>query len=101
MCSLLLNLRCSPVNDFKDNFHSLYGKQPPCKMLCGEDVDSQRHALSCKSSLKKRTPSEIDQINLVQCYDIFGSMEEQYQMAYKRILKVRKGLPGLNNSGPD
>ena len=30
MTSLLFNLRCSSVNEFQDNFHTLYGKSPPC-----------------------------------------------------------------------
>ena len=46
MCSLLFNLRCSSVNDFRDDFHSLHGKRPSCKMLCGEDLYSCQ-VLSC------------------------------------------------------
>ena len=103
MCSLLLNLRCSSVNDFMDNFHSLYGKTPPCKTLCGENIDSQSHALACKSVLRKLTQTEVNLIKQVEYSDLFGSVDQQYQITsiYKRIIEVRKGLPGLYNSGPD
>ena len=86
-----------------DNFHSLYGKTPPCKTLCGESVDSQSHALVCKSVLRKLTPPEKNLIKQVQYSDLFSNVDQQYYITsiYKRILEVRKGLPGLYNSGPD
>ena len=80
MCSLLLNLRCSSVNDSMDTFHSLYGKTPPCKMLYGEGVDSQSHCLECKSNLIKLTPSEMSLLKQVHYSDLFGSVEQQYQI---------------------
>ena len=59
MTSLLFNLMCSSVYEFKDNFHTQYDKSPSCKYLCGKGIDSQRHALSCLAVLRKLTPEEL------------------------------------------
>ena len=108
MTSLLFNLRCSSVNGFKDNFHTQYGKSPPCKLLCGKGTDSQRHALYCTEIIRKLTNEELNSINQLNYSYLFGSMEEQLQITiiYQRILEIRAaadetGLPGPNNSGPD
>ena len=77
MASLLFNLRCSSINDFKDNFHTLYGKSPHCKMLCGKGIDSQRHALSCKAILEKLSSSELDIMNQLSYSHLFGTIGEQ------------------------
>ena len=110
MASLLFNLRCSSINDFKDNFHTLYGKSPHCKMLCGKGIDSQRHALSCKAILEKLSSSELDIMNQLSYSHLFGTIGEQLIITtmFSRILQIRAaddytstGLPGRNNSGPD
>ena len=107
MVQLLFNLRCSSVNEFRDNFHTLHWKTPPCKMLCGEDTDNQRNALSCKIILAEISPNELHQFNRVEYTDLFGSIEENYliTIVYKRIQVWASitlgGLPGLQNSGPD
>ena len=108
MTSLLFNLRCSSLNEFKDNFHTQYGKSPPCKLICGMGTDSQRHALSCSAIIRKLTPEELNSINQLNYSFLFGSMEEQLQIItiYQRIIEIRaaadlNGLPGPNNSGPD
>ena len=108
MTSLLFNLRCSSVNEFKDNFQTQYGKPPPCKLLCGKGIDSQRHALSCPAIIGKLTPSELNSINQLDYSFLFGSLEEQLEITtiYQRIIEIRAatnqtGLPGPHNSGPD
>ena len=108
MTSLLFNLRCSSVNEFKDNFHTQYGKSPPCKLLCGKGTDSQRHALYCTEIIRKLTNEELNSINQLNYSYLFGSKEEQLQITiiYQRILEIqaaanKTGLPGPNNSGPD
>ena len=110
MTGLLFNLRCSLINDFKDNFHTLYGKYPPCKLLCGRGIDSQCHALSCKAIIEKLSPTELEIMNQLSYSHLFGSTDEQLKITimYSRILAIRAadnctatGLPGLYNSGPD
>ena len=109
MSSMLFNLRCSSINDFKDNFHTLYGNLPPCKMLCGKGIDSQRHALSCKAILEKLSLPELETMNQLRYSHLYGSISEQENitMMFSRILQIRAadkstatGLPGHNNSGP-
>ena len=110
MSSMLFNLRCSSIQDFKDNFHTLHGKLPPCKMLCGKGIDSQRHALSCKAILDKLSIPELDIMNQLRYSHLYGSIDEQetITMMFIRILQIRAadkssatGLPGHNNLGPD
>ena len=108
MASLLFNLRCSSVNKFKDNFHTQYGKSPPCKLLCGKGTDSLRHALYCTEIIRKLTNEELNTINQLNYSYLFVSMKEQLQIIiiYQRILQIRAaanetGLPGPNNSGPN
>ena len=108
MTSLLFNLRCSSVNEFKDNFHTQHGKYPPCQLLCGKGIDSQRHALICPAILRKLTNEELNSINQLNYSYLVGSIEEQLQITtvYQRIIEIRAaanqtGLPGPNNSGPD
>ena len=80
MTSLLFNLRCSSVNEFKDNFHTQYGKYPPCKLLGGKGIDSQRHALVCPAILRKLTHEELNLINQLNYSFLVGSIEEQLQI---------------------
>ena len=45
MSSLLLNLRCKSVNEFRSNLESS-DQHSPCK-LCRKSDDTQEHALVC------------------------------------------------------
>ena len=56
MSSLLFNLRCESTNQFKDNFHTLYGKTPLCK--CGK-------ALACELFKRELTQSELNTLSNV------------------------------------
>ena len=105
-----MNLRCRSVNDFKDNFRSQYGQEPPCK-LCEKYVDSQEHALHCEAILKELTLDELEDTKLSEYDHIFGGIEDQYNITkvFLTILSIRHRLletprqpayPG-NNSGPD
>ena len=90
MASLLFNLRCQSVNDFKDNFHTRYGKFPPCK-LCGKGVDSQKHALTCIIIIRQLTRTELNMMNQVKYSYLFGSIKEQTMITkmFQRILEIR------------
>ena len=108
MCALLFNLRCESTNSFKDNFHTLYGKNQMCK--CEKSVDSQKHALICELVKKELTEYKHNVHSELQYSDLFGSEDQQYNIVktFQRILKIRasfnsmdKGLPGPQNSGPD
>ena len=105
-----MNLRCRSVNDFKENFHSQYGQEPPCK-LCEKHVDSQEHALQCETILKELTSDELEDTKLSEYDHIFREIEDQHNITkvYQNILSIRHRLletsrqrayPG-NNSGPD
>ena len=109
ICSLLYNLRCSSVIEFRDNFHTLYGKTPLCK-LCGLHIDSQELALSCEKVKENLTEADLMIINNVKYKNIYGKEERQLILTqiFQRILQIRAtasippaSLPGLHNSGPD
>ena len=63
LCSLLFNLLRNSVNTFRDNFHSLYGQEPSCR-LCMKFRDSQEHALVCdiiKKIISHKRTQEFEQ----------------------------------------
>ena len=78
------------ILDFKDNFHTLHGKFPPCKMLCGKGIDSQRHALSCKAILDKLSYSELEIMNQLRYSHLYESIGEQgtETLMFSRILQI-------------
>ena len=109
--SLLFNLRCRSTNEFRDNQHNLYGKEPLC-LLCKKHIDSQENSLGCKSVTEELNTTEKELLHSVKYSDLFGGEEEQLQVAraYQIILttqerlltnRQRPGLPGPHNSGPD
>ena len=109
MVSLLYNLRCQSVNEFRDNFHTMHGQAPLCKH-CDLHIDSQELSLSCGKVRENMTTTELLELNSVKYEDIFGNEEQQLKITkvFQWILRVRKalsvpaaGLPGLHNSGPD
>ena len=111
MRSLLFNLRCRSVNEFHDNFHTMYGKEPPCR-VCLTNIDSQEHSLVCSGIKEELTDSELDMLNSLKYSDLFGNESQQFLATkmYQRILEIREflltkptrhGLPGQKNSGPD
>ena len=109
MVSLLYNLRCQSVNEFRDNFHTQYGQTPICK-ICECHIDSQELALSCEKIKDNLNNKELLELNSLTYQDIYGDEEQQLKITkmYQRILQIRDtlsnpatGLPGLKNSGPD
>ena len=46
MVSLLYNLRCHSVNEFREYFHTMYGQALICHS-CETHIDSQELSLSC------------------------------------------------------
>ena len=109
LCSLLFNLRCKSVNTFRDNFHSLYGQEPSCR-LCMKFQDSQEHALVCEVIKKELTQKELENLNQTEYSHLFGNIEEQHDITKmfqiiistrERLLTTPEGLPGHYNSGPD
>ena len=111
MCSLLFNLRCKSVNNFRDNFHTWYGKEPPCR-LCLSYQDSQEHALVCEVIRKELKQNEIELLNKSYYSQVYGNIEDQLNITrmYQLIISIRErllatpqrqGLPGIDNSGPD
>ena len=105
MSSLLFNLCCKSVNTFRDNFHTMYGKEPACR-LCNKFRDSQEHALDCFAIKEKLSKSELSRLHETEYSQLFGNIEGQENITkmYQIIIAVRDktlGLPGLLNSGPD
>ena len=111
MRNLLFNLRCKSVNNFQDNFHTRYGKEPLCR-FCKKNIDSEEHALSCYIIKQELSNTELDKLNSIKYSDLFGSENQQLLITkmYQRILEIHQsliaksssvGLPGQNNSGPN
>ena len=99
--------RCESTNQFKDNFHTLYGKTPLCK--CGKAIDSQSHALACELFKRELTQSELNMLSNVKYSDLYGSENHQYSIlkVFQMILQIGdssispdNSLPGLHNTGP-
>ena len=90
MCSLLFNLRCRSENNFKDNFHTLYGQTPLC-ILCGKFADTQEHALTCEYILNELKDSDLYMLSSIKYEHLFGTLEEQYNitMLYQEIINIR------------
>ena len=90
--SLLYNLRCKSVNEFKSNFqHS--DQHFPC-FICKVCDDTQEHALLCKDLTRhiENTHETLDPN--VQYVDLFGSVQDQLRItqAYTIIIKIREKL---------
>ena len=79
LSSLLFNLRCKSVNTFSDNFHSLYGKDPFCR-LCMKFRDSQKHALVCDVMKKELTQKELEDLNKTDYFHLFSNIEAQHNI---------------------
>ena len=90
MSSLLFDLRCKTVNIFTDNFHTWYGKEPPCR-LSKKYLDSQEHALVCDISVKELTENQNKILNRTKLSDIFGNVGEQESITkmYQIIISIR------------
>jgi hypothetical protein len=110
MSSLLYNLRCKSVNSFRDNFHTMYGKAPVCRLFYSFH-DSQEHALSCKVIIANLTQPERAMLNETKYVHLFGNVgaQEKVTRIFQIIISLREkllssthtqGLPGLDNSGP-
>ena len=90
--SLLHNLGCKSVNEFKSNFqHS--DQHFPC-FICRVCDDTQEHALLCKD-LRRHIENAHETLDTnVQYVDLFGSVQDQLRItqAYTIIIKIQKKL---------
>ena len=95
MRSLLFNLRSKSENSFQDNFHTKYGKEPPCKM-CRKSIDSQEHSLTCIRIKQELSSSDEELLNSVKYSDMFGNVSQQFMVTkmFQRILEIRETLVG-------
>ena len=93
MRSLLFNLRSQSVNKFQNNFHTMYGKEPPCR-ICLTDIDSQEHSLACFRIKQEYTVTEVNMLNSVKYSDIYGNESQQLMVTkmFQRILEIRQFL---------
>ena len=93
MRSLLFNLRSQSVNEFQNNFHTMYGKEPPCR-ICLTDIDSQEHSLACFRIKQEYTVTEVNMLNSVKYSDIYGNESQQLMVTkmFQRILEIRQFL---------
>ena len=64
MRSLWFNLRCKSVNNFQDNFHTMYGKEPLYRLF-KKHIDSQEHALSCCIIKQNLSNTELNKLNSI------------------------------------
>ena len=105
LTSLLFNLRSRCLNEFRDNFHSMYGGNIQCQ-LCLSNINSQEHGLSCPVIITTLKTDEIKLLETVKYENIYGDTHEQYKIAsmYKVILRQKKKLledRGLAHRGFD
>ena len=84
MSNLLLNLCCKSENTFRDNFHTMYGKESGYR-LCNKFRDSQEHALSCFAIKEKLSKSELSRLHETEYNHLFGNIE-----AHENITKMCK-----------
>ena len=99
--SLLLNLRCQCVNEFKSNFFT--STCPVCK----SSPDTQEHAIHCSSLKRHISPDNINLFDGVNYSDLFSTIDSQLRVTqlFEIIIKTRKQLrapPSLPrpHSGP-
>ena len=108
MSSLLLNLRCKSVIEFRSNLESS-DQHSPCT-FCRKSDDTQEHALVCPVVKTHLSENDTKLVNSVAYIDLFGSVNTQLLVteAFSIIIKTREnlqkysvdGLPG-HNSGPN
>ena len=92
---LLFNLRSKSENSFQDNFHTKYGKEPPCKM-CRKSIDSKEHSLTCIRIKQELSSSDEVLLNSVKYSDMFGNVSQQFMVTkmFQRFLEIRESLVG-------
>jgi hypothetical protein len=106
--SLLFNLRCMSVNEFKSNTESS-DQHSPCPTCKNED-DTQEHSLVCIALKTHMSDQDTEFVQSVSYSDLFGSVDAQLLVveAFSLIIKTREklrkvtkdSLPG-QNTGPD
>ena len=90
--SLLFNLRSESVNDFKDNFHTMFGNAL-CPH-CGTESDTQRHALNCTILKSHMSQADIEEYRSVKYEDLFGNVNSQLKITYMfhTLIQIREKL---------
>ena len=106
--SLLLNLRCMSVNEFKSNTTSS-DQHSPCP-ICKNEDDTQEHSLVCIALKTHMSEQDTEFVQSVSYSDLFGSVDAQLLVveAFSLIIKTRErlrkstkdSLPG-QSTGPD
>ena len=95
--SLLFNLRCKGVNEFKSNF---YISTCPCKI----SNDTQEHALQCSRTKQHLNNEHLQLIDSVKYSDLFSNVDLQLRItqAFDIIIKTRERLrtPPVNSAYP-
>ena len=108
MSSLLLNLRCKSVNEFRSNLESS-DQHSPCT-FCRLSDNTQEHALVCPVVKTHLSDNDTKLVNSVEYIDLFESVDTQLLVteAFSIIIKTRENLrkysvDGLHghNSGPN
>ena len=90
--SLLFNLRSKSVNDFKDNFHTMFGNAL-CPH-CGTYSDSQSHALNCTILKSHMSQADIEEYSSVKYGDLFGNVNKQLKITqmFQTLIHIRRKL---------
>ena len=85
--SLLFNLRCKGVNEFKSNF---FLSTCHCKI----SDDTQEHALYCSRTKQHMNNEHIQLLNSVNYSDLFSNIDSQLRItqAFDIIIKTREQL---------
>ena len=102
---ILFNMRCQTTKSFKNNFHTYYNGDILCPLSCNNEIDSQKHMLSCHSLTSLLKTDQRTLLNEVTYSDIFGTTNDQLNvtLVLQSLLKIRDrllanrpgaGLPG-------
>lgn len=110
MVQLIFNFRSSMIKNVKANFSSINRNNMWCKLKCQDEkeIDSQQHLLGCKVLLKELKDQERESLSNVVYDFLFGSLEQQRQVALVlgKLLEIRdkllenERLPVGLNTGP-
>ena len=87
--SLLLNLRCMSVNEFKSNTESS-DQRSPCPTCKNED-DTQEHSLVCIALKTHMSEKDTEFVQSVSYSDLFGNIYAQLLVveAFSIVIKTR------------
>ena len=83
-------MRSQTTKSFKNNFHTYYNGDILCPLSCNNEIDSQKHMLSCHSLTSLLKTDQRTLINEVNYSNIFGTTNDQLNatLVLQSLLKI-------------